>query len=340
MSSSSRSTKSGLESPHLTQSLLDGLFGGGRIRFFSNQGLAALANTCGDMHAELASTLTQRKLVQHVVHGEQNEAEVMIKANPRLLLIQTHAIDYSGRRIIGTPFQAALGAEDERMWAMMQPYFTQLESSIDGFSAQEEMNKQFNEQFPGDIIDVPVLELQSFYNQLATAIVDNDDAALESLRNKITERKEVKSGKHFNSQYLIAAYQAYTDNFNLLATWDNRDKFWKKVIGYVQRQMSANYAQAYCSGIKSVIDDSNQFKRTLDLSDGSKFFPLAASVGPGFDCGVYSYHRAHAYAQSDAVMCGVSLSRLSNYVEQKQNHLSVLERVLLRVPIGTRFYRG
>ena len=53
----------------------------------------------------------------------------MIDANPNLLLIQTEAKDYSGRTIRGTAFQAALGAEDERMWQMMKPYFEVLESN-------------------------------------------------------------------------------------------------------------------------------------------------------------------------------------------------------------------
>lgn len=330
MSATSSSTQSDLENLHLTQSLFDGLFGDGRIRFFSNQSLAALSNTCRDFHAALAPELTKRAapvVMQHVVYGEQEQAEAMIKANPRLLLIQTQAIDYSGRTIIGTAFQAALGAEDERMWAMIQPYFTQLESAIEGFSAQEEMKKQFNGQFPEGLTDAPASDLQPFYNELATAISnseDSGDAAIEAFRSKITERKEVKSGKHFNMQHLIAAYLAYIDNFDTLATWDNRDKFWQKVIGYVQRQMPANYAQAHCSGIQNVLGDANQFKRAFGLSGGRKFFPLAASVGLGFDFGVYSYGLGRV-----AALRVVSYAAwLSNYVEQKQNHLSVLSENL------------
>ena len=40
-----------------------------------------------------------------------------------LLLYKCEVEDYSGRKIIATPFQAALGAEDERMWGMMKPHY-------------------------------------------------------------------------------------------------------------------------------------------------------------------------------------------------------------------------
>jgi hypothetical protein len=61
------------------------------------------------------------------VHGEEEESEAIIKACPELLYYGAEVIDYSGRTIIATAFQAALGAEDMRMWEMMLPYFKCLE---------------------------------------------------------------------------------------------------------------------------------------------------------------------------------------------------------------------
>ncbi|MDP1614298.1 MAG: hypothetical protein Q8L68_00720, partial [Methylococcales bacterium] len=79
--------------------------------FFTHSDLSALALTSKTLKLVVSPELNMRaaeKLLTHVVLGEQTEAEAMIKANPNLLLIQSIAIDYSGRTIIATPFQAAL----------------------------------------------------------------------------------------------------------------------------------------------------------------------------------------------------------------------------------------
>jgi hypothetical protein len=109
------------------EEMLQALFGEDRVRFFLNKSLAALSMTCKYVREPSSFELASRKLMQHVVFGEQFQANIMIKANPRLLLKKNQARDYSGRMIIGTPFQAALGAEDERMWNMMVFYFKKLE---------------------------------------------------------------------------------------------------------------------------------------------------------------------------------------------------------------------
>src|SRR6185437_5790629 len=81
------------------------------------------------------SELTKRKLLQHVIRGEEAEAKKMLEANPRLLLEKGMVTDYSGRRIEGTDFQLALGAEDVEMCEMIAPYFNRLTNdghNIDG----------------------------------------------------------------------------------------------------------------------------------------------------------------------------------------------------------------
>ncbi|HFD2232710.1 TPA: hypothetical protein ACF9YZ_002373 [Legionella pneumophila] len=55
-------------------------------------------------------------------------------------MIKAKAKDYSGRTILGTAFQAAIGAGDKPMWEMMLPYFAGLEKG--------EALRQFHEQFP------------------------------------------------------------------------------------------------------------------------------------------------------------------------------------------------
>jgi hypothetical protein len=66
-------------------------------------------------------------LVEHVVRGEQKEAEEMIIANPELLLMRARVKDYSGRTIEATPLQAAAGSDDGQMEKMIQGHLSKLE---------------------------------------------------------------------------------------------------------------------------------------------------------------------------------------------------------------------
>ncbi len=289
--------------------------------FFTNKDLANLSLTSKTLGSVVFSELNQReaqKLVTHVVQGEQDKAQAMIEKNPELLLIRSEAKDYSGRTIIGAAFPAALGAGDKPMWEMMLPYFESLE--------QGEALRQFNEQFPNGIEETPASELKADYNVIALAIINDEDnglSVIEGFRKKITSQKEITQGKHFNLQHLIAAYQAYIDNFNTLATWSNRDLFWQKVIGYVQRQMTAYDAQIHCSGVKSVLDNEKSFSRTFKFCNGGEFFPLVPEVGLGFNFACFSYYAA-GVGLRPAEMLGNGAD-LKNFVEQQQTHLRDLE---------------
>lgn len=300
------------------------LEGGFNPAFFSNKDLATLSQTSKAMKKLVSEELDKRiakiakKLLTHVVLGEQDKAEAMIKANPKLLSIKTSAIDYSGRTIIATAFQAAIGAGDKPMWEMILNYLEQGEAL-----------RQFNEQFPNGIEDdVSAEELKPYYNNIASAIINDEDngiSAIEAFRKEITAKKEITQGKHFNFGHLVAANQAYIDNFAALKNWNNRDLFWQKVIGYAQRQMSTYDAQVHCSGINSVLEDESEFSRTLSFSNGGEFFPLSCDSGLGFEFGTYSYFFCRFVAST--LRCGrIGVhSGLQNCMEQKQTSLQDLQ---------------
>ena len=313
--------------------------------YLDNQGKSRLSKCSRFFHSFIKEDLEglgAAKLLDFVIRGEQEKAKEMLKANPSLLLKPSQAEDYSGRTIIAKPFQAAIAAEDERMWEMMEPYFDELETQGKIESAREEKKAQFDAQFPAGIEDEPADNLKTIYDDVAQKIVDAKgdttkiDAALADFRPKVnTQGKTVKSGKHFNMQHLLAAYQAYLENFDKLDDADELDEFWQQVIGYVQRQMPANYAQAHCSGIQSVLDKAANFKRTLDFSNSDKFFPLKPEenkAGLGFD---FAAARVpfRPVAAPLLVLCTMhrrlSLrpmlrAALRSYVKQKQNHLGAL----------------
>ncbi|WP_131784058.1 hypothetical protein [Legionella gresilensis] len=162
-----------------------------------------------------------QKLLTHVVLGEFDKAEIMIKTKPQLLLIKSTAIDFSGRTILGTAFQAAIGAGDKPMWEMILPYFEVLEKP-------EEALSQFQKQFPegGVKEDVSAEILNDYYNAIALGIIQNKDNALsinEDFRKNITRQTEIKQGIHFNLKHVIAAYQAYYNNYDLLYNDINRN---------------------------------------------------------------------------------------------------------------------
>lgn len=291
MHSKNEQNKSNQEDLSLAEQVFDRLkiySEGFKPSFFSNSDLAHLRLSSKTLNSvvefdELNRRLAQ-KLLNYVVRGEQDKAQALIARKPELLLIRIEAIDYSGRTIIGTAFQAAIGAGDKPMWEMMLPYFESLEPG--------EALRQFHQQFPHGIEDTPASELKAYYNAIALAIINDDDQglkAIEGFRQEITSQKEITQGKHFNLQHLIAAYQAYIDNFDALADWYKRDKFWQKVIGYIQRQMTAYDAQIHCSGVKKVLDNESSFARQLEFSGGEKFFPLRDNSGLGLDFACFSY---------------------------------------------------
>ncbi len=124
-----------------------------------NPKLAALANTSKLFSAGLKSELDARRLMHHVVRGEQVEAEALLIEKPRLLLFcACKTIDYSGRIIQGkTAWQAALSAGDDDMLMMMAPFFKDLNMTIENdgdfieLSGNEIMNRQTQQLFPEGI---------------------------------------------------------------------------------------------------------------------------------------------------------------------------------------------
>lgn len=312
------------------------------LRFFDDSSLLNLSLVSKTMRYATIEEVNNRAqlLVQHVVYGEEEEAEAMIKACPELLYYRVEVVDYSGRTIIATAFQAALGAEDICMCTMILKY-------ID----KEVAFEQFNEQFPNGLEVAYDFNAETVYDftPIINAMINNSDNLEEliaELRVSMTANNEIKSGLHFNMQHLIAAYNAYVENWDALknseTNYKNCEKFWVEIIGFIQRQMPANYAQAYCSGLKSLEDNPKNFKRTLSLSNpsnyegGVSFFPLLDASGIGFDFAIYSYYslaRWLAAVRHVAVVRASPPSPLSRKLcETKSNGLAELRDSLEQEP--------
>lgn len=216
------------------------------------------------------------QLLLHVVHGEQNEAEAMIKREPRLLLEKRTIEDYSGRKIHGTALQIALGAEDisikeqqEAMVEMIMRYLKLLPNS------ELEIAKQWNEQFPAGYEEQEkerakndLVALNKVVSAIAASRTDQDcEAALAEFRNYLNPKGIIKTGKHFNAELLVEAFKLYDENYDCFGGWDSRQNnlFWRKVIGYIERFLPACEAQAFCDGLYHVVEKKKPLSRQLKL---------------------------------------------------------------------------
>ncbi len=198
-------------------------------------------------------------------------------------------------------------------------------------------------------------ELQKMYNCLFSDIVNSEDngkAVIEGFRQAITKHKCIESGKHFNMRHLSAAQLVCRENLLNRGKCSGLVIFWRKVVGFLQSQMPANYANAFCSGViirDRTSNNEDDSLRTLSFHNGEKkIFPLSKdSVGLGFDFAVYSAppsllgdHRVFAEtgdseifkAMASGHIDAAELCFLSGLVEQKQKNLLGLSESLSPLP--------
>ncbi len=240
--------------------------------------------------------------LEAVLQGREEEALHIIANHPDCLLRRVTVKDYSGRTIQATPFQGALGAMDDMMYNKIMPYFekiTQLREQDRKYKAEgvreiarAEIRRQFDEQFPNDatipsIYIAPGGDLKNYYIKLLNVIADGTreqrDHIIAEFRSLITQPKFIASGCHFKVQHLIAAYTCFAQHYDMLKAKHCQDVFSTKVLGYIQRQIPAHFAQAHCCETLFGRDRLN-FQRSLKLKDKEgDFFPLEANSGLGYD---------------------------------------------------------
>jgi len=110
--------------------------------------------------------------------------------------------------------------------------------------------------------------------------------ALEVFRDYLKPQGVIKKGK-YKAQLLIKALEKYVgEQYDLFGGHWNDPKnllFWCQVIGYIQRYLPANLAQALCQGLYNLTEYAYSLKRKK-LVDGSFFFPKDVSAWRlGFD---------------------------------------------------------
>ncbi|WP_133130035.1 hypothetical protein [Legionella yabuuchiae] len=278
------------DSLSLLEQLPTELIQGPLAQYLSKKDLSNLSQASKVMFFS-CQPLLAKILLFHVVKGEEAEALEMIDANPRLLLIPSKATDYSGRSYQGlTPFQAALSSHDVALWKKIESYFDKLP---DG---EAEKVRQFRQLFPEGLPQqksydftklVQVISNSSDADIMAALRKENNDTpicqALNGFRTAFTDL--AKKEMFFNPSHLIDALKVYDAQFDRWS-WNQRDLFWRQVIGYTQRFLPACYAQAFCQGLYYILEEKKPLSRSLKFQyDGSSYYPLSDSSGLGFDLG-------------------------------------------------------
>ncbi|WP_133131063.1 hypothetical protein [Legionella yabuuchiae] len=318
------------DSLSLLEQLPTALIQGPLAQYLSKKDLSNLSQASKVMFFSCQPLLEKQAakiLLSHVVKGEEAEALKMIDKNPRLLLILSKATDYSGRSYQGlTPFQAALSSHDVALWKKIESYFDKLP---DG---EAEKVRQFRQLFPEGL---PQQESYDF-TELVQVISNSSDAdimaalrkekndtpicqALNGFRTAFTDLaiKEM----FFNPSHLIDALKVYDAQFERWSSWNQRNLFWRQVIGYTQRFLPACYAQAFCQGLYYILEVKKPLSRSLKFKyDDASYYPLTDSSGLGFDFAV-----AGAWGGFEGpVLRGEAPRALINYVEQiQQNYLDL-----------------
>lgn len=230
-----------------------------------------------------------KKIFEHIRDGEIDKVKKMLNANPRLALVEWKAVkgeektiaNKAGQRISiegKTAYEFALGEEDTEIAALFRTCIVNIEN-------QDAANKLFHRQFPQGWIaaeektSAPIFAqldalTQAIRNAQPADIISSGDPdyrltvrdgsavaeALLTFRSMLdaTLKETITTGRHFNPKLLLRAFEIYdahyADYFG--NDWSNPRAmaFWQQAIGYVQRFMPANYAQAFCDGLNSTND--------------------------------------------------------------------------------------
>jgi hypothetical protein len=276
------------------------------------------------------------RLLEHVVKGEQDEAEEIIKKNCSFLRRVGRVQDYSGRTIEGTALQMALGAGDigpkqdnVYMVEMIQNYFSELPDGL------QEMKKQYDKQFPPGYEqdeekrkqeDAEALHCVS--RTIEESKEDEDcKEALEAFRHHLLPKTLIRTGFNFNETLLLDALRLYEKKYTRRSHNDNKKNlFWCQVVGYIQRFFPAYYAQAFCPGPKSITTP----QKKPNTEEKYVFFPLTDACGLGYD---WAYLPAYGKSKGPLTrsdMSSFAMETLSELKTNKDRRISQLGKNLTK----------
>jgi len=180
-----------------------------------------------------------RKFIDHVIHGEVDNLRSILNTYPEFLFKkvtidlygETTFVDYS-------PLELACYAHDIEMLQVMSKFLDkngrmQLAKMIDDTLTEDKSKVGF---------DFRALE-QAISRQNADEIKDEFDKF-----KTYSNPKKIKNIKSYNIYNLTNAYSILISNFE---RWNGNEKdfFWRRVVGTCQYSLPAVYAHAFCQGL-------------------------------------------------------------------------------------------
>ena len=258
-------------------------------------------------------------------------------------------------KVKGTALQIALIADDvdviidgekvvDGIAEMILPYFKKLTDGEELIAAQlqvdpaEEKKEQERSARDLEALEKVLKALETVTNAEAEAALAHDakednpaEAALIEFRNALEPKEVVTFGrKQFNPALLLRALELYDEKFAAFGnTWDapKNKLFVRKIIGYIDRFLSACTGQVFAFGGFYVIEMREKLIRNLKFrSDNAVIFPLDSDprsrLGYDFMAGRGARYdgTARRAAGSDAVVL------FKTYVEQKQRARDIMQR--------------
>lgn len=228
--------------------------------------------------SDAAYSAAVRKLLLHIVRGEPGAAQVMIEANPALLLgtgtVETFAAGVMDRRatVAGTAYGVACGQMDEEMADMVANLLDR------HYPGERETQRKMH--FPDGEQDNLTVEhagaLQDIFDALERA--SNSACrcvckgirraapagalelllALTSFRNKTKPQGVISKGFHFSMPLLFKAYSLFLVNFDKFGGYRSyKNKIvWRKVYGDILRSVTGCYGQALAYGIDALMENT------------------------------------------------------------------------------------
>ncbi|WP_133130779.1 hypothetical protein [Legionella yabuuchiae] len=241
------------------------------------------------------------QLVQTIVYGDLPKSEALLQkaqGNPALLETllteKVTVIDYSRRKVKQkTAFQAALCAMDDELCAMLAHHMP-----------KEEMTRQYQEIFPAGHETYSQEQTPFDFSQIVETISRSSNADvekalslelpndtplwrnLEKFRADFTQHSSQEAV--FNPQHLLKAFELYDSQFDTW-NWIQRDLFWRQVVGFIQRFLTANIAMDFAQGLYNRVENQEKSARSFKFKhgDGSIFPPVFDSFsGLGYEWAV------------------------------------------------------
>ena len=296
------------------------------------------------------------KLLHHIAYGNLVAAKAMLDANPRLVLHAGHTKTPSGLKVLHTtPLECALGAGDQEMAKMIEPYFDS-DKITGGATVREKQYDRYCMHIENMLKQKPydftllIAVLKAAQPKDVTAALNHDMTYDSVLRDVLVQfRKDftpgrVTSGMHFNYQHLVQAFEVYDQNYQdlLASSGDDYDKlrlFSYQIIGFIQRSLPAIDRMAFAQGLMDVfmihakIERSLKFKnegieipamipRTFIFKYDSTDFPATGGDSSLSGLGYESFvHRSGGFydKRDTACVCERGGVEFETYVEQKLN---------------------